>query len=203
MAFLCFEPRDSFYKLTVLSQGGTDDFPIPVVTTDMLKPPTVCTIHNYICGFVQNSFLVCELLPLLILPWCMTHSSKGQRPRYQQLPVSAFLQHWRNQTHKEDTRIFQRWESISHVVYTQIKRIYWQPFNKSGSIKTMKYYSDPRISTGEYRWWNMSNDCIEYVQKRCRGWNRRARLFPLPLTSSHMIIFIAVIYHECSACETN
>lgn len=111
-------PRILFYNLTALSQGGTDDFPIPVVTTDMLKPPIVCTIRNDTCGFVQHSFLVCELLPLPILPRCMTHSSKGQRPRYQQLPVSAFLQHWRNRTHKEDIRILQIRESISHVVYT-------------------------------------------------------------------------------------
>lgn len=162
--FLHVWTKGFFYKLTALSQGGIRDYPIPVGTTDMLKPPIVCPIRNYICGFVLYCLLLSELMPLLILFKWMTHSSEAQRSCYQQLPISVFLQHLRNQTHKEDIKDpSNTWINKSHW----IKRIYQQPFNKSGSIKTKKYYSDLRLSTiREQRWWNMFNDCIEIrVQK--------------------------------------
>lgn len=152
LPFLCIWTKGLFYKITALSQGGIRDYPIPVVTTDMLKPPIVCTIHNYICGFVLYCLLVCELMPFLILFKWMIHSSKAPRSCYQQLPISAFLRHLRNQTYRKDIKdLSNTWINKS----CWIKRIYQQPFNKSGSIKPKKYYSDPRLSAiREYRWWN-------------------------------------------------
>lgn len=110
----------------------------------MLKPPIVCSLHNSICGFVLSWLLLCELLPPLILFKWMRHSSEAQRSCYQQLPISAFLQHLRNQRYKEDIKdLSNTWINKPYW----IKRIYRQPFHKSGSIKTKKYYSDPRLST--------------------------------------------------------
>lgn len=110
----------------------------------MLKPPIVCSPHNSICGFVLSWLLLCELLPPLILFKWMRHSSEAQRSCYQQLPISAFLQHLRNQRYKEDIKdLSNTWINKPYW----IKRIYQRPFDKSGSIKTKKYYSDPRLST--------------------------------------------------------
>lgn len=110
----------------------------------MLKPPIVCSLHNSICGFVLSWLLICELLPPLILFKWMRHSSEARRSCYQQLPISAFLQHLRNQRYKEDIKdLSNTWINKPYW----IKRIYQQPFHKSGSIKTKKYYSDPRLST--------------------------------------------------------
>lgn len=189
--FLCIWTKGFFYKITALSQGGICDYPSPVVTTDTLKPPIVCTIHNYIGGFVPYCLLGWELMPLLILFQWMTHSSKAQRSCYQPLPISAFLQHLRNQTYKEDIKdLSNTWINKSHW----ITRIYRQPFNKSGSIKTKKYHNDPRLSTiREYRWWNMSNDCIEIcVQKTHGRLERQRQVVPLPPPSRPTLLLFSL-----------
>lgn len=161
-----FEPRGSFTRYLPSPRVAY------VITQLLLLPQTcpnhlLCVLPNQICGFVLHCLLGCELRPLLILFKWMTHSSKAQRSCYQQLPISVFLQHLRNQTYKEDIKdLSNTWINKSHW----IKRIYQQPFNKSGSIKSKKYYSDPRLSTiREHRWWNMSNDCIEICGQKTEG----------------------------------
>lgn len=160
----------------------------------MLKPPIVCSLHNSICGFVLSWLLLCELLPPLILFKWMRHSSEAQRSCYQQLPISAFLQHLRNQRYKEDIKdLSNTWINKPYW----IKRIYQQPFHKSGSIKTKKYYSDPRLSTIRNRadeTWLM----IVFEIHTHRGLERQWRLAPSLLILPHTILFIVLVQHECS-----
>lgn len=162
----------------------------------MLKPPIVCSLHNSICGFVLSWLLLCELLPPLILFKWMRHSSEAQRSCYQQLPISAlfFVQHLRNQRYKEDIKdLSNTWINKPYW----IKRIYQQPFHKSGSIKTKKYYSDPRLSTIRNRadeTWLM----IVFEMHTHRGLGRHWGLAPTLWIVPHTIIFIVLVHPQCS-----
>lgn len=163
----------------------------------MLKPPIVCSLHNSICGFVLSWLLLCELLPPLILFKWMRHSSEAQRSCYQQLPISAFLQHLRNQRYKEDIKdLSNTWINKPYW----IKRIYRQPFHKSGSIKTKKYYSDPRLSTIRNRA-DETRLMIVFGIHTHTGGGEALEVGPHPLNRApHMkiMIFIVLAHPECS-----